>query len=186
MVDRKKLQPELSSASQTDPSKIEQARPDLNSPPTHNNHVPDMNEGKEDLVSTGAGTLGGAAVGAAFGIAGGPPGAVVGGIIGGIVGGIAGHDIAKPDAKNPEDDYWRDNYRHASYYQENQNLEYERDYSSAYRLGYESRPHYEKGRNFSEVETELEAKWEHFKGESRLTWEQAKLAAKDAWNRVVQ
>lgn len=144
-----------------------------------------MNEGKEDLMSTSAGTLGGAAVGAAFGIAGGPPGAVVGGIIGGIVGGIAGHDIAQPEAQNSEDAYWRDNYRHASYYQENQNFEYERDYRSAYRLGYESRPHYEKNRNFSEVESQLEAKWENFKGESRLTWEQAKLAAKDAWDRMI-
>ncbi len=45
-------------------STIDNARPDLNSPPTNNNHVPDMNEGGENLVTTGAGTLGGAAVGA--------------------------------------------------------------------------------------------------------------------------
>lgn len=37
-----------------------------------------MNEAGENLVATGAGTLGGAAVGAAFGVVGGPPGAVVG------------------------------------------------------------------------------------------------------------
>ncbi len=62
-------------------STIDNARPDLNSPPTNNNHVPDMNEGGENLVATGAGTLGGAAVGAAFGVVGGPPGAVVGGLL---------------------------------------------------------------------------------------------------------
>lgn len=60
-------------------STIDNARPDLNSPPANNNHVPDMNEGGENLVATGAGTLGGAAVGA-----------------------IAGNDIAQADNKKDD------------------------------------------------------------------------------------
>ena len=195
MVDNKKLTPEVDHATQIDPSKIAPARPDLNSPPTDNPHVPDMNQGtaktpdthkdtaKEDVAATSAGVLGGAAVGAAFGVAGGPPGALVGGIIGGVVGGIAGHDIAQPDQQHPEDEYWREHYQHANYYQSDRDLEYARDYAPAYRLGYDHHPQ-DEHQDFSAVETELEAKWQQFKGESRLSWQEAKLAAQDAWQRL--
>lgn len=69
------------------PPSIANARPDLNSPVTDRQRIPNMNEGGEDLVTTGAGTLGGAAVGATLGMVGGPPGALVGGVIGGVMGG---------------------------------------------------------------------------------------------------
>ncbi|MFA3397423.1 hypothetical protein KWE68_03165 [Acinetobacter baumannii] len=172
-------------------STIDNARPDLNSPPTNNNHVPDMNEVGENLVATGAGTLGGAAVGAAFGVVGGPPGAVVGGIIGGVVGAIAGSDIAqtnnqKDDSNDwqEEDNYWRENYKKMPYYTENKNLEYDRDYRAAYRLGYENRVHNNAEINFSEVESKLKAKWEQVKGSSRLQWEEAKFAVEDGLKKI--
>jgi hypothetical protein len=171
-------------------STIDNARPDLNSPPANNNHVPDMNEGGENLVATGAGTLGGAAVGAAFGVVGGPPGAVVGGIIGGVVGAIAGNDIAQTDNKKDdsdywqEDNYWRENYKKMPYYTERKNLEYDRDYRAAYRLGYENRVHDNAEINFSEVESALKTKWEQVKGSSRLQWEEAKFAVKDGWEKI--
>ncbi|MBJ9580565.1 hypothetical protein [Acinetobacter baumannii] len=172
-------------------STIDNARPDLNSPPTNNNHVPDMNEGGENLVATGAGTLGGTAVGAAFGVVGGPPGAVVGGIIGGVVGAIAGSDIAqtnnqKDDSNDwqEEDNYWRENYKKMPYYTENKNLEYDRDYRAAYRLGYENRVHNNAEINFSEVESKLKAKWEQVKGSSRLQWEEAKFAVEDGLKKI--
>ena len=37
---------------------------------------------------------------------------------------------------------------------------------------------------FEDAEADLKAKREHMKGESRLSWEEAKLAARDAWDRV--
>lgn len=171
-------------------STIDNARPDLNSPPANNNHVPDMNEGGENLVATGAGTLGGAAVGAAFGVVGGPPGAVVGGIIGGVVGAIAGNDIAQTDNKKDDsdywqdDNYWRENYKKMPYYTESKNLEYDRDYRAAYRLGYENRVHNNAEINFSEVESTLKTKWEQVKGSSRLQWAEAKFAVKDGWEKI--
>lgn len=172
-------------------STIDNARPDLNSPPINNNHVPNMNEGGENLVATGAGTLGGAAVGAAFGVVGGPPGAVVGGIIGGVVGAIAGSDIAqtnnqKDDSNDwqEEDNYWRENYKKMPYYIEDKNLEYDRDYRTAYRLGYENRVDNNAEINFSEVESKLKTKWEQVKGSSRLQWEEAKFAVEDGLKKI--
>lgn len=190
------------------------ARPDLNTPAKESHHVPDMNEGKDNVAATGAGTLGGAAVGAVAGLVGGPPGAVVGGIIGGIVGGIAGNDIATPDqakqadnyqhpenlaeadnyqhpdSLNVEDNYWRDEYHNRPYYNETRttysDLDYDRDYRGAYRVGYENRSMYERDANFEHAEPELRSKWEQLKGDSRLNWEEAKFAVKDAWHRVTR
>ncbi|MDN8306556.1 hypothetical protein QZK36_08015 [Acinetobacter baumannii] len=168
-------------------STIDNARPDLNSPPTNT----DMNEGGENLVATSAGTLGGAAVGAAFGVVGGPPGAVVGGIIGGVVGAIAGNDIAQTNNQKDdsnywqeEDNYWRENYKKMPYYTEDKNLEYDRDYRAAYRLGYENRVDNNAEINFSEVESKLKTKWEQVKGSSRLQWEEAKFAVEDGLKKI--
>ena len=170
------------------PPSIANARPDLNASVTHDQRVPDMNEGGDDLVATGTGTLGGAAVGATLGMVGGPPGAVVGGIIGGVMGGIAGNDIAKTHATDDQDRYWRERYQHTPYYQESQktypDIDYERDYQTAYRLGYEDRANRDAKVDFTEAEPDLRSNWEKVKGESRLQWEQAKFAVKDAWERV--
>ncbi|TPS07268.1 hypothetical protein FJV12_09915 [Acinetobacter baumannii] len=170
-------------------STIDNARPDLNSRPTNNNHVPDMNEAGENLVATGAGTLGGAAVGAAFGVVGGPPGLLLGGLL--VVGAIAGNDIAqtnnqKDDSNDwqEEDNYWRENYKKMPYYTEDKNLEYDRDYRAAYRLGYENRVDNNAEINFSEVESKLKTKWEQVKGSSRLQWEDAKFAVEDGLKKI--
>lgn len=172
------------------PPSIANARPDLNSPVTHNQHVPDMNESSDDVVATGAGTLGGAAVGATLGMVGGPPGAVVGGIIGGVMGGIAGNDIAQTKNTDDEDTYWRESHQNTPYYQESQkvypDLDYERDYRGAYRLGYEDRANRDAKVDFTEAEPDLRSNWEKTKGESRLQWEEAKFAVKDAWNRMTR
>jgi len=186
----------------------------LNTPVKDNPRVPDMNEGEDNLAATSAGTLGGAAVGAVAGLVGGPPGAVVGGIIGGVVGGIAGNDIATPDHEKQadnyqhpenfpeadnyrhpdhlraEDNYWRDEYHNRPYFNETRStygdLDYDRDYRGAYRVGYENRPMYEHDTDFDRAEPELRTKWEQLKGESRLNWEEAKFAVKDAWHRVTR
>ena len=58
------------------------------------------------------------------------------------------------------------------------------DYEPAYRYGWESRARYG-NRNWDEVEPELGRNWnEYNRGAARQTWDEAKLATKDAWHRV--
>jgi hypothetical protein len=57
------------------------------------------------------------------------------------------------------------------------------NYGPAYRHGAESygRP---KGRSFDDVEPELKRDWERVRGNSILSWENAKDATRDAWHRM--
>lgn len=139
-------------------------------------------------VGTGLGATGGAAAGAAIGAIGGPIGAVVGGAIGAVVGGLGGKSAAEAINPTEEDLYWREQSLNMPYYADTRNhysdLDYDRDYQNAYRVGYENRSLYEANTRFEDVEHELKVKWEQVKGTSRLTWEQAKFAVRDAWNRV--
>lgn len=84
--------------------------------------------------------------------------------------------------------YWRENYRDRPYYQqafnEDSDLDYDRDFSKAYELGYQSRRELPENTQFEEVETDLEQKWENFKSESKLKWDYAKQAIKDAWDKL--
>ncbi|MEQ1419023.1 hypothetical protein [Acinetobacter indicus] len=178
------LPQERSQGLNVDPNDVN-ARPDLDT-----NRVPDMNEASDHPVGTSVGVLGGAATGAAVGAAAGPVGAVVGGIAGGVVGGLAGNEIADAIDPTAEDVYWRDQYQNRPYYNETRSVyadvDYDRDYRGAYRLGYENRPLYEQNVDFDRAEPELRTKWEQMKGDSRLNWEEAKFAAKDAWQRVTR
>ncbi|EPL1366014.1 hypothetical protein ACVESP_19345, partial [Acinetobacter baumannii] len=83
-----------------------------------------------------------------------------------------------------EDNYWRENYKKMPYYTEDKNLEYDRDYRAAYRLGYENRVDNNAEINFSEVESKLKTKWEQVKGSSRLQWEDAKFAVEDGLKKI--
>jgi len=56
-------------------------------------------------------------------------------------------------------------------------------YQPAYRLGYEGRGRYP-GKRYEEVETNLERDYEKTRGTVGLTWDKAKSATRDAWNRV--
>lgn len=139
-------------------------------------------------VGTGVGATSGAATGAALGAIGGPIGALVGGAIGAVVGGLAGKGVAEAVNPTEEATYWRENALHTSYYRDAnsvyKDLDYERDYDTAYRVGYENRGAYDANTRFEDVEEEMKVKWEQMKGQSRLSWEQAKHAVRDAWNRV--
>ncbi|AWL28786.1 hypothetical protein DJ533_09495 [Acinetobacter defluvii] len=139
-------------------------------------------------VGTGVGAAGGAATGAAIGAVGGPVGAIVGGVVGAVVGGLAGKGVAEKVNPTEEDAYWRAEHLNTPYYSETlttySDLDYDRDYQDAYRLGYSTRHDYPHETRFEDVENDLRLKWEQTKRESRLTWEEAKLAVKDAWNRV--
>ncbi|PKF34798.1 glycine zipper domain-containing protein [Acinetobacter proteolyticus] len=138
-------------------------------------------------VGTGIGAVGGAATGAAVGSAGGPVGALVGGAVGAIVGGLAGSAVGEAIDPTVEDAYWRENYLNQSYYNEAStkypNLDYDRDYRDAYRVGYEKSYGYDPDVAFEDVEPELRSNWEQAKAESRLSWDEARHASRDAWNR---
>jgi hypothetical protein len=130
-------------------------------------------------VGIGAVTAG-AAVGAAGGAVGGPVGAAVGAVIGGVAGGLAGKSVAESYDPTIEDAYWCENYTGRSYY--DKSLPYD-EYRPAYRYGWESRATYP-NRAFEDVEPELQRNWESCRAQSKLTWDKAKLATRDAWDRI--
>jgi len=88
---------------------------------------------------------------------------------------------------NPND-RWRESYVTRPYYQEAQldtpDLDYDRDFSKAYELGSRARSENDRSTSFKDVEESLESSWNEIKAESRLKWEQAKQAVKDAWDAI--
>ena len=81
---------------------------------------------------------------------------------------------------NAEETYWRQNYTTRPYVTEGTSFT---EYKPAYRYGADAHTRYP-GRSFDDAESELGTEWDRFKGTSSLTWDQAKHAARDAWQRV--
>jgi hypothetical protein len=131
-------------------------------------------------VGTGVGAAGGAVAGAALGAIAGPIGAAVGLVTGAVAGGLAGKGVAEKIDPTAEDAYWKDNYAKQSYVERNAPYT---NYQPAYRTGYEGRSRYP-GKKFEEVEADLRRNFERSKGSTTLSWDQAKNATRDAWNRV--
>jgi hypothetical protein len=132
-------------------------------------------------VGTGVGAvLGGAAAGAAAGTVVGPVGTIVGAAAGAVVGGLAGKGIAESIDPTSEMAYWRDNYKTRPYTDTATGFD---DYEPAYGYGVSS---YTKnpGRSFDDVDSELSRDWNASRGKSTLEWDRARLAARDAWDRV--
>ncbi|MES2718283.1 MAG: hypothetical protein V4795_21110 [Pseudomonadota bacterium] len=148
---------------------------------------------KEDLVehpvatSTGAvagvvagSLLGGAAAGAAVGGLTGPAGAIVGALVGAVAGAVAGNRAG--DVLDPahEDAYWRDNFSTRPYVDPSKTYD---DYGPAYRYGVDGYGRHI-GRSADEVEHDLAQGWDSAKGTSGLKWDEARHAARDAWQRA--
>lgn len=133
-------------------------------------------------VGTAAGAVAGAvAAGAAAGtMAAGPVGTLVGAAVGAVAGGLAGKGIAEMIDPTVEERYWKDNYSSRSYVPSGASYN---DYGPAYRYGYETYPKYH-GRAFDEIERDLASDWDRVKGTSRLSWNEAKYATKDSFQRV--
>lgn len=91
-----------------------------------------------------------------------------------------GKGIAEAIDPTVEDAYWKGNYSSRPYVETNAPFE---QYQPAYRAGYEGRTRYP-GKRYEEVESELERDFDRIRGDSRLTWEKAKHATRDAWHRV--
>ncbi len=135
---------------------------------------------KDHSIGAGTGAAAGAGTGAIVGAALGPVGSAIGAILGGIAGAKAGDSIAEAVNPTEYDDYWRREYKRASYYRDGMDWE---DYAPAYGLGYHAGTRL-RNRRFSEVENDMEQAWEKAKGKSRLAWKDAKEATRDGWHHV--
>ncbi len=132
-------------------------------------------------VGTGVGAVaGGLATGAAVGAVAGPVGAAVGALAGAVVGGLAGKGVAEMIDPTAEESYWRDNYSTRPYVEGGSSFD---DYGPAYRYGVDSYGR-TNGGSFDDAEPQLMRDWEGSRGSSRLTWDNAKHASRDAWQRV--
>lgn len=134
-------------------------------------------------VGTGVGAAGIGSVATVVGsVVGGPIGAVVGAVVGSVVGGLAGKSTAEKINPTVEDSHWRKTYSSRPYVQQGATYE---EYQHAYRVGYEGYDRYgDTGRNYSDVEPDLQSYYETTNQQGNLTWEKAKYAVKDAWDRA--
>jgi uncharacterized protein (TIGR02271 family) len=78
-------------------------------------------------------------------------------------------------------DYWQGQYNREPYYESGRSWD---DYSAAYRTGYEGCQRNGGQRNWEQCEEELRRDFEKNKGSSKLSWTQARPAARAAWDRV--
>ena len=132
-------------------------------------------------VGTGIGAaLGGALAGALTGSAAGPAGTLVGTALGAIVGGLAGKSVAESIDPTIEVDYWRENFHDRPYAAQAPGFVV---YAPAYRYGVTCYTRYP-GRGFDDIEEELAHGWIDARGTSDLEWAKARLAARDAWERL--
>jgi hypothetical protein len=132
-------------------------------------------------VGTGVGAAaGGMAAGAAIGTVAGPVGTIAGAAIGAVVGGLAGKSVAEAIDPTLEEAYWRESYATRPYVTKGSTFD---DYGPAYHYGIDNYAKYP-GQKFDDVEGNLSRDWQRAKGKSALTWDQAKHAARDSWQRV--
>jgi hypothetical protein len=136
-------------------------------------------------VGTGIGAAAAGAAGAAIGSvipgAGTAVGGAVGAVVGAVAGGFAGKGIAEAIDPTVEENYWRGEYRNRVYY--DSAMDYESDFAPAYRYGWESYTLYG-DRPMESVEPDLRAGWMKNRGKSRLEWDRAQHAVRDAWDRL--
>jgi len=143
----------------------------------------DSNEILEHPIGTGVGAAGGAAAGAAIGTAvAGPVGTAVGAVVGGVAGGLAGNTIAEVIDPEEDDAYWAEHFRERPYTSPHSAFKL---YQPAYQYGREAVTQHD-GRSFDEVEEELEERWPEVRGNSRLSWNRARSAVRDSWDRTLQ
>jgi len=151
------------------------------------NEDPISGESGAHPVGSGAGAaLGGAAAGAAAGALAGPVGTVAGAIVGGIAGAAAGKAIAENVNPTVELEYWRRTYNTRPYYNSRYSFE---DYEPAYRYGWES--YTPDVRDWASAEAQLrnrwqEGRWESEGGSPKMSWDEARAAAKDAYERAAE
>lgn len=130
-------------------------------------------------LATGSGAAGGAVAGASMGAVGGPIGMAAGAAVGALAGGAVAHGAARVVNPAEEDAYWRSTYQSESYVTPGNSYD---DYAPAYRMGYTGASQHQG--DFSAAEPALASQWESTKGNSKLSWHEAKDAARAAWHRI--
>lgn len=132
-------------------------------------------------LGTGLGaTIGAMVAGAAAGSVVGPAGTVIGMAIGATLGGLAGKGVAESIDPTAEDAYWEREYRGRPYVETDASYD---NYGPAYSYGVAAFGRSE-GRSFELMEPELMQEWMAMRGRSDLSWDQARPAVKDAWQRM--
>jgi hypothetical protein len=131
------------------------------------------------LGAAAGGVGGAAAAGALAGSAAGPVGTVVGAAAGAIVGGLVGKGIAEKIDPTREDAYWRENHARQGWAA---GRSYD-EFSPAYRVGYEGYSRYNGG-TFEEREADLRRDYGNCG--CKLSWDEAKPAARAAWQKFDQ
>ena len=132
-------------------------------------------------VGVGVGAAaGGMAVGAAVGVVAGPVGMAVGAAIGAIAGGIIGKSAGELIEPTAEGAYWQQSYHARPYVKPEDTFE---DYGPAYQYGVEQFQRAGGERVFDDMASDLGAGWHTARGGSRLSWEEASHATRDAWER---
>lgn len=128
------------------------------------------------------GIAAGAAAGAGIGSAAGPLGVVAGAAIGGAIGGITGESIAREVNPTAEEAYWEENYLERPYVTKTRGYD---SYRPAYRYGVEAyQKHQTANRSFDDLEPTIRNDWGAARGTSSLEWDEAKPAARDAYDRL--
>jgi hypothetical protein len=82
----------------------------------------------------------------------------------------------------PQDEYWRDNYGARPYAKVDLGYQY---YQPSYKYGHESAFFYGGRAWDGEVESDLARGWEQARGESNCTWDEARGAVRDAYERTI-
>ena len=131
-------------------------------------------------VGVGVGGTGGAIAGAAIGSLLGPIGTLVGGAIGTVAGATAGKGVAERIDPTGEADYWRTEYAARPYHDRTYGYD---DYAPAYRYGADLRTDTGALAWDDSLEAKARNDWENVKAESKLGWDKAKDAVRDAFDR---
>lgn len=130
-------------------------------------------------VGVGVGAAaGGMAAGALTGTMAGPIGTVIGAAVGAIAGGLGGKAVAEAFDPTVVDEHWKGRFQDEAYYQPNTTYD---DYAPAYRLGARSRQQ-SSSTDFEDAEGTLAREYDQVRGDSKLDWERARLAARASWD----
>ncbi|MEK6674224.1 MAG: hypothetical protein AABZ47_01060 [Planctomycetota bacterium] len=129
------------------------------------------------------GRVKGEAIGGAIGHAMGVGADVVAGAVAGGIAAVknAADKIAiKPVDPTAEHEFWRKEFVNRPYFTHGTPYE---QYGSAFQFGWESFANH-KGKTFNDVEAQLSRDWDSHRKQSKLSWNHAKDATRDAWHRV--
>lgn len=139
------------------------------------------------IVGFGVGcTIGatfGAVVGSTLAIGGTVVGALLGAAVCGIALGVLGVLLSLLVRQNDEEAFWRVEHKKRPYY--DPQYDFDRDYMPAYEFGYAARIR-ESESSFEASERGMQVTWPARRGESRLSWPEARPLIYDAWLRYDQ